>query len=93
MDPQQALLRTLREAAFPTSLRAEDHAWMVQECGGHAPHAVRTLYYLRPRRPNCVVNVAPVWDRMKQALAELGGQLAFSVVPITGVGQVPGTKE
>jgi len=52
--------------------------WMVAECGGHAPHAVRTLYYLRPRQPNCVVNVAPVWDQMKQALAELGGQLAFS---------------
>src|SRR3972149_2050011 len=52
--------------------------WMVAECGGHALHAVRTLYYLRPRQPNFVVNVAPVWERMKQALAELGGQMAFS---------------
>ena len=54
--------------------------WMVAECGGHAPHAVRTLYYLRPRQPNFVVNVAPVWERMKQALAELGGQPEGPVV-------------
>ena len=52
--------------------------WMVAECGGHAPHTVRTIFYLRPQRPNCVVDVAPVWERMKQALAELGGQMAFS---------------
>src|SRR3972149_5082542 len=52
--------------------------WMVAECGGHALHAVRTLYYLRPRQPNFVVNVAPVGERVKEALAELGGQMAFS---------------
>ena len=52
--------------------------WMIAECGGHAPHAVRTLYYFRPHAPNCVVNVAPVWEQKKQALVELGSQLAFS---------------
>ncbi len=52
--------------------------WQVEACGGHAPHLVRTIYYLTPHRPNCVVDVAPVWDRKRRALAELSGQLAFS---------------
>ncbi|MDQ7820919.1 MAG: GlcNAc-PI de-N-acetylase [Armatimonadota bacterium] len=52
--------------------------WMIADCGGHPPHAVHTLYYLRPRRPNCVVDVTPVWDRLRQALAELQDQMAFS---------------
>jgi LmbE family N-acetylglucosaminyl deacetylase len=52
--------------------------WKIQECGGHAPHVVRTIYYMTPHHPNCVVDVAPVWDRKERALDALSGQLAFS---------------
>lgn len=50
----------------------------VVECGGHAPHMVRTIYYLTPHHPNCVIDIAPVWERKQRALSELGTQLAFS---------------
>jgi LmbE family N-acetylglucosaminyl deacetylase len=52
--------------------------WQVAECGGHEPHVVRTLYYMTPHAPNCVVDVAPVWARKQQALGRLGSQLTFS---------------
>lgn len=52
--------------------------WKVQECGGYAPHLVRAIYYMTPHHPNCVVDVAPVWNRKERALDALSGQLAFS---------------
>lgn len=52
--------------------------WKVPECGGHPPHVVRTIYYMTPHHPNCVVDVAPAWERKERALDALGGQLAFS---------------
>ncbi|HEV8339743.1 MAG TPA: GlcNAc-PI de-N-acetylase [bacterium] len=52
--------------------------WQVEEAGGAPPHAVQTIYYMTPSRPNCLVDVAPAWERKGQALAELRSQLTFS---------------
>ena len=60
------------------SLALAGRDWMVPECGGYNPHSVRTIYYMTPLHPNCVVDVAAAWERKRGALAELGNQLAFS---------------
>lgn len=52
--------------------------WMIDECGGFEPHNVKAIYYMTPHRPNCVVNVAPVWDLKERAMSELGNQMEFS---------------
>jgi hypothetical protein len=42
------------------------------------PHPLPTVYYMTPSRPNCLVNVADVWDLKERAMAHLRTQLAFS---------------
>ena len=60
------------------ALALAGRTWQVEECGGHAPHTVRTIYYMTPHHPTCVIDVAPVWDRKERALGELRSQLTFS---------------
>lgn len=42
------------------------------------PHPLPTVYYMTPSRPNCLVNVADVWELKEQAMAHLRTQMAFS---------------
>ncbi len=52
--------------------------WRVDECGGHPPHHVEAIYYMTPTTPNCVVDVAAVWDIKERAMDQLGSQMTFS---------------
>lgn len=52
--------------------------WRVPDCGGHAPHAIRALYYMTPTSPNCMVDVSEVWAIKEKAMDALGSQMAFS---------------
>lgn len=58
------------------SLAARD--WCINECGGFAPHRVKSIYYMTPERPNCIVDVANVFQLKEKAMAELTSQQAFT---------------
>ncbi|GAA0925063.1 hypothetical protein [Nonomuraea longicatena] len=45
---------------------------------GLDPHPVPTVYYMTPSHPNCVVNIAPFWDKKTAAMDVLESQLEFS---------------
>lgn len=54
--------------------------WRVAECGGRAPHSLTSIYYMTPTTPNCVIDVADVWELKERAMDELRSQMAFSGV-------------
>lgn len=74
LDPDRRLIALLYTEAF--ALAGRD--WHVEQCGGHAPHLVRTIYYMTPEHPNCIVEIGETFALKQQALAVLGYQLAFS---------------
>jgi LmbE family N-acetylglucosaminyl deacetylase len=74
LDPDRRLIALLYTEAF--ALAGRD--WRVDECGGHAPHLVRTIYYMTPEHPNCIIEIADTFELKQKALAVLGTQMAFS---------------
>jgi N-acetylglucosamine malate deacetylase 1 len=42
------------------------------------PHPVPTIYYMTPHHPNCIVDVADVWEAKERAMDELRSQMTFS---------------
>ncbi|GIW07675.1 MAG: hypothetical protein KatS3mg060_2480 [Dehalococcoidia bacterium] len=52
--------------------------WRSAECGGWPPHLAESVYFMTPSEPNCLVDVADVWDLKERAMDQLGSQLAFS---------------
>lgn len=63
---------------YVESLALAGRDWRVAECGGHPPHAIKALYYMTPTTPNCMVDVADVWELKEKAMDALGSQMAFS---------------
>jgi LmbE family N-acetylglucosaminyl deacetylase len=78
LDPDRRLIALLYPEAF--ALASRD--WQIEECGGFAPQPVPTFYYMAPERPNCVVEIGPVFERKRRALEALGYQMAFSAASI-----------
>lgn len=74
LDPDRRPAMTL----YLEALALAGRDWQVEACGGWAPHSARVVYYMTPRQPNCIIDVALAWERKQRALAELGSQLAFS---------------
>ncbi len=74
LDPDRRLIALLYTESFALAGRA----WHIEECGGHAPHRVGTIYYMTPEHANCVVEISTTWALKKQALGVLGSQMAFS---------------
>lgn len=74
LDPDRRLIALLYTEAF--ALAGRD--WHVEECGGHAPHLIRNIYYMTPENPNCIVEVSATFELKQKALATLGSQLEFS---------------
>ncbi len=74
LDPDRRLIALLYTEGF--ALAGRD--WHVAECGGHAPHLVRTIYYMTPEHPNCIVEISETFALKQKALAVLGYQMAFS---------------
>lgn len=52
--------------------------WRTEECGGYPPHLVDSVYFMTPSEPNCLVDVADVWDLKERAMDQLTSQMAFS---------------
>jgi LmbE family N-acetylglucosaminyl deacetylase len=74
LDPDRRLIALLYTEAF--ALAGRD--WHVEQCGGHAPHLVKTIYYMTPEHANCIVEISSTFALKQQALAVLAYQLAFS---------------
>ena len=63
---------------YMEALALAGRSWRDEECGGFTPHQTHAIYYMTPSAPNCVVDVAPVWQLKEQAMDQLGSQMAFS---------------
>jgi LmbE family N-acetylglucosaminyl deacetylase len=74
LDPDRRLIALL----YTESLAVAGRNWHIGACGGHAPHLVRTVYYMTPEHPNCIVEIGDTFELKQKALAVLGSQMAFS---------------
>ncbi|SEF18968.1 PIG-L deacetylase family protein [Jiangella alba] len=74
LDPDRRVIALL----FAEALAVAGRDWRVEECGGHDPHPIPTIYYMTPEHPNCVVEIGDVLDKKLKALQELSSQNTFS---------------
>ena len=78
LDPDRRLIALL----YAESLALASRDWHVDECGGHDPLPVPTIYYMTPEHPNCIVEISETFEVKQQALALLGYQMSFSAQTI-----------
>jgi LmbE family N-acetylglucosaminyl deacetylase len=71
-DRRQAMILILESIALAGRNFALDEMPELQ------PHRIPTIYYMTPETPNCVVNVAHVWDKKTAAMDKLHSQMEFS---------------
>jgi LmbE family N-acetylglucosaminyl deacetylase len=74
LDPDRRVIATL----YAEALAVAGRDWRVEECGGHEPHPIPTMYYMTPEHPNCVVEISDVLPLKLSALEELSSQNTFS---------------
>lgn len=74
LDPDRRVIATLYAEAMAVAGRD----WRLEECGGHEPHPVPTIYYMTPERANCVVEMGAALELKLKALEELSAQNSFS---------------
>jgi LmbE family N-acetylglucosaminyl deacetylase len=74
LDPDRRLAMLLILESI--ALAGRDYA--LAEMEGLSPHPVPTIYYMTPENPNCIVDIADVWDLKEQAMDTLTNQMAFS---------------
>ncbi len=74
LDPDRRVIAMLYAEAMAVAGRD----WRLEECGGHDPHPVPTIYYMTPENPNCVVELAGALPLKLKALEELASQNSFS---------------
>ena len=74
LDPDRRVIATL----YAEALAVAGRDWRLEECGGHDPHPVPTVYYMTPERPNCVVEMGDTLPMKLRALEELSSQNSFS---------------
>jgi hypothetical protein len=72
-DPDRRLIALLYTEAF--ALAGRD--WRIAECGGHAPHLVRAIYYMTPEHLNCIIEIADTFALKQKALAVLAVGIAL----------------
>ena len=58
------------------ALSARDYG--LAEMEGLAPHPISTIYYMTPENPNCIVDIADVWNAKESAMDKLTSQMTFS---------------
>lgn len=74
LDPDRRVIAIL----YAEALSVAGRDWQIEECGGHQPHPVPTIYYMTPERPNCVVEIGDHLPKKLDALAVLTSQNTFS---------------
>lgn len=78
LDPDRRMIALL----YAESLAVAGRDWRIDECGGHAPHPVPTIYYMTPAHPNCVVEISDTFAIKQKALEVLAFQMSFSAESI-----------
>jgi LmbE family N-acetylglucosaminyl deacetylase len=78
LDPDRRMIALL----YAESLAVAGRAWRIDECGGHPPHPVPTIYYMTPSNPNCVVEISDTFAIKQKALEALSFQMTFSAESI-----------
>jgi LmbE family N-acetylglucosaminyl deacetylase len=78
LDPDRRMIALL----YAEALAVAGRDWRIEECGGHAPHPVPTIYYMTPSNPNCVVDISDTFAIKQKALEALAFQMAFSAESI-----------
>jgi len=78
LDPDRRMIALL----YAESLAVASRDWRIDECGGHAPHPVPTIYYMTPSNPNCVVEISETFALKQKALEALAFQMSFSAESI-----------
>jgi len=74
LDPDRRVIAMLYAEAMAVAGRD----WRLEECGGHGPHPIPTIYYMSPENPNCVVEMGDALPLKLRALEELSSQNTFS---------------
>lgn len=74
LDPDRRVIATL----YAESLAIAGRDWRIEECGGHDPHPIPTIYYMTPENPNCVIEIGDALPLKLRALEELSSQNVFS---------------
>lgn len=74
LDPDRRVIAIL----FAEALAVAGRDWRVEECGGHPPHPIPTIFYMTPERPNCVVEIGEHLQKKLDALRVLTSQNTFS---------------
>ena len=72
----------IRDSLYAESLAVAGRDWRIEECGGHEPHPVPTIYYMTPSSPNCVVEISETFAIKQKALEVLAFQMSFSAESI-----------
>lgn len=78
LDPDRRMIALL----YAESLAVAGRDWRIDECGGHEPHPVPTIYYMTPSSPNCVVEISDTFAIKQRALEVLAFQMSFSAESI-----------
>ncbi len=73
LDPGRRPVMTLILEAI--ALASRDYA--VEELDDLPPHGGATIYYMSPSHPNCLVDIADVWEKKCAAMDALESQLEF----------------
>lgn len=74
LDPDRRLAMIL----YLESLALASRDFALDEMPGLEPCTIPTIYYMTPEHPNCVLNVADVWDIKEKAMNSLESQQAFT---------------
>lgn len=74
LDPDRRLAMLLILESI--ALAARDYA--LDEMEGLSTHPIPTIYYMTAEKPNCIVDIAEVWELKEQAMDRLTSQMAFS---------------
>lgn len=78
LDPDRRMIALL----YAESLSLAGRDWRIEECGGHVPHPIPTIYYMTPSSPNCIVEISDTFALKQQALEALALQMRFSAESI-----------
>lgn len=78
LDPDRRMIALL----YAESMAVAGRDWRIDECGGHAPHPIPTIYYMTPSNPNCVVEISDTFAVKQRALEVLAFQMSFSAESI-----------
>ena len=74
LDPDRRPAMTLLQEAIALASRA----WALDETPGLEPHPIPTIYYMSALNPNCILNIASVWNLKQQGMDVLEFQMNFS---------------